>query len=856
MNLLLSILFLMPPSPEVLEQLKRSGEYQFYQSVMEDARKRGMDQASEELMNQIYQEIALAKETKSKVVKRAVVILCDFSDYVGTTNPLHYDSLTNGPFSSGSVKEFYLENSYGNLEFEFILTTVWVRLPQTLAYYANGQYGTGSWPQNAQRMAYDAVLAADSLIDFSQCDVDGNGILDALVIVHAGPGAESTNNPNHIWSHAWSIPVTLIVDGIRVNYYTTVPENAGCGVIAHEMGHRPLGLPDLYDTDNSSEGLGNWSLMAAGSWNGNGNIPAHLDPWCKIRLNFVRVDTVTSNRIMQPIPAVEDSPVVFRLWTNGTTGNRFFLVENRRLKKFDRALPNEGLLIYHIDNSAGGNNNEWYPGRDYRYHYMVALEQADGRWDLEYKRNRGDGGDPWPGTSNSRDFHNYSVPDSKDYGNPMITTYVGVLNISNPGDIMYADLMVSPYNNLKLKPVSIPRADTVNAQTSFVLSLYNNGFSTINASLNFKVYDEGSNLVYDTTFSGISVDTAFAETLTFVFTPLINDHDCTIYFASNTGDDVPRDDSLMGYFYSKGIVRFISVPMAVGGNYYGVHIVDGVVDDYEYYGSEWFDISNFLASGGELHRTFRSTYVKTHIFRDTLFLGFKIVGDSTIGNNDLITLVFDDNGDGVFPASNSNEGELTFRDGTTRLVTFRPYTASGTGSTQTIQLPHAYTVVGNTKYAEIAIPIGLDGTGSAYYLNLPGDYSTFGPNIFVKVTDGARVFGWWPQNTPYASVVRDISYFGSLGFTPVDINEIDIPGRIKVSLRGSILNIQYAVKNSSDLEVNIYDALGRKSLNNSYKISGDGKLSLPMGNLPAGVYFIKVNMDGKEVTSYKGVIVR
>lgn len=856
MNLLLSILFLMPPSPEVLEQLKRSGEYQFYQSVMEDARKRGMDQASEELMNQIYQEIALAKETKSKVIKRAVVILCDFSDYVGTTNPLHYDSLTNGPFSSGSVKEFYLENSYGNLEFEFILTTVWVRLPQTLAYYANGQYGTGSWPQNAQRMAYDAVLAADSFIDYSQCDMDGNGILDALVVVHAGPGAESTNNPNHIWSHAWSIPVTLIVDGIRVTNYTTVPENAGCGVIAHEMGHRPLGLPDLYDTDNSSEGLGNWSLMAAGSWNGNGNIPAHLDPWCKIRLNFVRIDTVRSNRIMQPIPAVEDSPVVFRLWTNGTTGNRFFLVENRKLKKFDRALPGEGLLIYHVDNAMGSNNNEWYPGRDYRYHYMVALEQADGRWDLEYKRNRGDAGDPWPGSTNNRDFHNYSVPDSKDYGNPMVTTYVAVLNISDPGDVMYADLMITPYNNLKLTAVSVPRADTLYSSTSFSIRAYNNGFSSMNIPVSFKVYDEVGNLVFDTTLYGITVDTALAETLTFSFTPNLDDCEYSLLFKIENSDEIPRDDSLVTNFYSKSIARYLDVPLVQGDNYFVENIVDGVINDYEYYGAEWFDISNFLAAGGESHRTIRRVYLKSRIFRDTLFIGLKIEGDSTIGNNDQITFVIDDNGDSVFPASNSNEGELTFRDGSSRIVTFKPYTASGTGSTQTVQLPHSYTVVGNTKYAEVAIPIGLNGTGSAYYLNLPGDYSTFVPKVFVKVTDGARVFGWWPQNTPYASVVRDISYFGSLGSTPVDINEIDIPGRIKVSLRGSILNIQYAVKNSSDLEVNIYDALGRKSLYNSYKISGDGKLSLPMGNLPAGVYFIKVNMDGKEVTSYKGVIVR
>src|SRR5690606_39615492 len=41
------------------------------------------------------------------------------------------------------------------------------------------------------------------------------------------------------------------------------------GVFAHEFGHI-FGIPDLYDTDNSSEGLGNWCLMAGGSYRCNG----------------------------------------------------------------------------------------------------------------------------------------------------------------------------------------------------------------------------------------------------------------------------------------------------------------------------------------------------------------------------------------------------------------------------------------------------------------------------------------------------------------------------------------------------------------------------------------------------------
>ena len=51
---------------------------------------------------------------------------------------------------------------------------------------------------------------------------------------------------------------------------------------AHELGHSMFALPDLYDRDYSSRGIGSWSLMAGGSWNGPsglGSSPAHPDAW-------------------------------------------------------------------------------------------------------------------------------------------------------------------------------------------------------------------------------------------------------------------------------------------------------------------------------------------------------------------------------------------------------------------------------------------------------------------------------------------------------------------------------------------------------------------------------------------------
>ena len=56
---------------------------------------------------------------------------------------------------------------------------------------------------------------------------------------------------------------------------------ATIGVMVHELGH-DIGLPDLYDTDDSSAGIGDWSVMASGSWSGillPGDSPAHFDPF-------------------------------------------------------------------------------------------------------------------------------------------------------------------------------------------------------------------------------------------------------------------------------------------------------------------------------------------------------------------------------------------------------------------------------------------------------------------------------------------------------------------------------------------------------------------------------------------------
>lgn len=385
-----------------------------------------------------------------------LTILIQYPDENAITNAEYFDTLVYAN-QQGCVTHYYLENSYGT----FYITAVelpsdvgWLTSSQTSTYYTSGgDYGLNyNYPNNAQKLVEEAVDAADDYVNFANYDNDNNGYVDGLMIVHAGQGAEYTSSLSDIWSHKWGISSRL-KDGVYISTYAMMPEyflssgDMTCGVFCHELGH-VFGLPDLYDRDYESRGVGRWSVMAGGSWNGtNGSSPAHFDAWCKIQLGFASAINVTTSMAGAAIPAVENTDTIYRLWTNGDAGTEYFLVENRQRTGYDSYLPSDGLLIWHIDDTmddgAGSpdNDNQWYPGYTAYGNYLVALEQADGYWDLEKNNDSGDSGDPFPGVSGNTAFSPLTTPNSNDYNDA--STLVAITNISSSAATMYADFTVT-----------------------------------------------------------------------------------------------------------------------------------------------------------------------------------------------------------------------------------------------------------------------------------------------------------------------------------------------------------------------------------------------------------------------------
>ncbi|NQU06554.1 MAG: M6 family metalloprotease domain-containing protein [Calditrichaeota bacterium] len=383
---------------------------------------------------------------------------------------------------TGSMRDYFLEVSDG--VFETIgVTTEWYRASEPLTYYCNNDgeadtyddHGFGEYPHNVQRLVEEAIALADDDVDFSDFDNDEDGNVDALFVVHSGPGAAEFaegEGIGYIWSHKWQIP-EVECDDVWIWSYSMEPENGKIGVFCHEFGH-VLGLPDLYDIDGTSEGIGEWGLMGSGGWNYRpgdppGTCPAHFSGWSKKYFEWVEVIQVQETLIDEVIRPVENEPVVYQLWTGGRESQEYFLIEHRQRIGFDAGLTRRqigynlpapgGLLITHIDDSLYWNDNDHHRLVDVEEASIVFIdnepfEQLDGdrrRPDDRslYRPNRGDNGDLWPGFSEHNEdstdwigerdrdtFSTFSTPSSESYDGEPTLVRVSQMRIDQNNNIV------------------------------------------------------------------------------------------------------------------------------------------------------------------------------------------------------------------------------------------------------------------------------------------------------------------------------------------------------------------------------------------------------------------------------------
>ena len=318
--------------------------------------------------------------------KRVPVILTNYADV--TFKSTDYSAY------KASLEQYFAENSFGQYTptFDFIGP---VKLDGNRSNYgANDEDGDDV---AAEEMVAQACNQAENLADFTQYDQDGDGRLDAVVIIYAGEGERMENNmPDAIWEFTDDLETTYALDylvqldGKTVAACCAVPElqsktkRDGIGTFIHEFAHI-LGLPNFGTTDGGMQKtLGDWSVMDHGCYNNEANTPAGFSAYECFYLGWVEPILLSEpmNVRLRDFRTTGDCAMITASGQSNLSGispdpREFYILENRQQTGWDEFLPGHGLMLTKIDYVK----NKWESDEvnNVENHPCVDLIEADGK---------------------------------------------------------------------------------------------------------------------------------------------------------------------------------------------------------------------------------------------------------------------------------------------------------------------------------------------------------------------------------------------------------------------------------------------------------------------------------------------
>ncbi len=345
-------------------------------------------------------------------------------------------------YGYGSAQEYFFENSFGKLDFEFDFYGPYT-LPRNHEYYA--QYsGT-----TLARVLYDAFPLIDDDINFAKYDNDGDSICEIVYFLYAGTGAQSSGNNDDIWAKCGTATNKhktkdgIILNRVGVNNELRLPEGNvdledgralinGIGVFCHELSHG-LGLPDLYYTSSSwpnwdNIGPEDWDLMDFGFNVRNEFWPMPYTAWERMIMGWIEAEELTNTQDVTVWPLNDEAgrgkAYVVR---NPANRDEFWTIENIPDNGWYSGMygGGKGIIIMHIDYSDKTFDVYEKPNSTYGKPRCTVIP-ADGRIISSYYLNKKhpDGtiitssiyidnlrGDPYPGSTGTTSlaaYHNYA----------------------------------------------------------------------------------------------------------------------------------------------------------------------------------------------------------------------------------------------------------------------------------------------------------------------------------------------------------------------------------------------------------------------------------------------------------------
>jgi M6 family metalloprotease-like protein len=346
-------------------------------------------------------------------MRKALCVLMEFKDKPMVKSKAEFENLMNqvgysAGGAKGSVRDFYLENSYGLLDLNIVVAGPYTTSGNVASYVSDA---------GNRQFAREAAQAANADIDYTEFAV--NGRLETFHIIFAGHGDEAIQDGQQIWSHKWQLTAPITLDGVQISVYSCSPELRGAsgsnltyiGVICHELCH-VFGAPDYYDTNYATngdfDGTGSWDLMANGSWNDGGRNPAHINMFQKILYGWVTPVPLNGPTEVHNMLNSAKNAVAYTIEAH--SNGELYVLENRQRVGFDANVPGHGLLIYHVhQNALGGNaNNDRHPQQVYPV-CATASSQKPTDTPSSYG-NINSGGCPFPGTGNRTSFTDNTTP--------------------------------------------------------------------------------------------------------------------------------------------------------------------------------------------------------------------------------------------------------------------------------------------------------------------------------------------------------------------------------------------------------------------------------------------------------------
>lgn len=350
--------------------------------------------------------------------RRLLALLINFANTTPTFPREHFDAMLNeeGYNGVGSFRDYFMSQSRGQLDIHTTVTP-WITVGHPKQYYNI---------DNTPSLISEALSQIDPSIDLRDYDNDGDGILDGLIVIHAGEGQEASGNATDIWSHSSTI-YGMQYDGVSLYRYTIEPEllhtsSSTIGVFCHEFGHN-LGALDYYDTNYSSDGAyggtGPWDIMGEGAWNGSGGLGTHPAPfsaWQRWQFGWTRPTLLDhSQQVTMPAFADADTGASDIYIMPTTTEGDYFVLENiQHVTPWSIDIPGHGLIVTHVIESivrkrmAMNNINASYPQGIYTVcadaHSDPLAGQPSSYGDLTSSAT------PFPGTRNHTDFTDETLP--------------------------------------------------------------------------------------------------------------------------------------------------------------------------------------------------------------------------------------------------------------------------------------------------------------------------------------------------------------------------------------------------------------------------------------------------------------